>query len=362
MFSGIHNSLDTLHLLSNAKTRSICAENPTGEKGKGGMAIEGTGAHAAADLGQKWKISPSYYVQPGETITLADIEGPGAIQHIWMTVGRFKGRDYWRNMILRIYWDDQDYPSVEVPVGDFFANGWNEYAHVNSLAVCTNPARGFNCYWTMPFRKRARVTIENRFPEVLTVYYQIDYALTEIEEDSAYFCASFRRENPVTYMQDYTIIDGIKGKGQYVGTYFAWQVNNCGWWGEGEIKFFMDGDSEFPTICGTGTEDYICGAYNFDVPGQGYTEFSTPYSGMPQVIRPDGLYRSQTRFGMYRWHITDPIRFDSDLRVTIQDLGWRFGKKYLPQQSDISSVAYWYQTLPTSPLKPLGSSNDLEII
>ena len=362
MFSGIHNSLSSLHLLSNAKTRSICAENPTGEKGKGGMATDGTGAHASEGLGQKWKVSPSYHVQPGETLTLADIEGPGAIQHIWMTIGRFKGRDFWRNMILRFYWDDQEYPSVEVPVGDFFANGWNEYAHVNSLAVCTNPARGFNCYWTMPFRKRARITIENRFFEPLTVYYQIDYVEAEVEEDSAYFCASFRRENPVTYMQDYTIIDGIKGKGQYVGTYLAWQVNNCGWWGEGEIKFFMDGDTEFPTICGTGTEDYICGAYNFDVPGQGYTAFPTPYSGLPQVIRPDGLYRSQTRFGMYRWHITDPIRFETDLRVTIQDLGWRADKRYLPQQSDIASVAYWYQTLPTSPLKPLGSVDELEII
>ena len=362
MFSGLHNSMESLYRLSDAKTRSICAENPTGEKGKGGMATEGTGAKCAEGLGQKWKVSPSYLVAPGETLMLADIEGSGAIQHIWMTLGRYKGKDFWRNMILRIYWDDQDYPSVEVPVGDFFANGWNEYAHVNSLAVCANPARGFNCYWTMPFRKRARVTIENRFFEPLTVYYQIDYALAEVGEDAAYFCASFRRENPVAFMQDYTIIDGIKGKGQYVGTYLAWQVNNCGWWGEGEIKFFMDGDTEFPTICGTGTEDYICGAYNFDVPGQGYTAFSTPYSGLPQVIRPDGLYRSQMRFGMYRWHITDPIRFESDLRVTIQDLGWRADHRYLPQQSDIASVAYWYQTLPTSPLKPLGSVDALEII
>ena len=362
MISGIHNSMETLHLLSNAKSRSICAENPTGEKGKGGMATEGTGARPARDLGQTWKISPSYFVQPGETITLADIEGPGAIQHIWMTIGRFKGKDYWRSMILRIYWDDQDYPSVEVPVGDFFANGWNEYAHVNSLAVCTNPARGFNCYWTMPFRKRARVTIENRFHETLTVYYQIDYVEAEVEEDSAYFCASFRRSNP-TKDSIHTIIDGIKGKGQYVGTYLAWQVNNCGWWGEGEIKFFMDGDPEFPTICGTGTEDYICGAYNFDVPGEGYTTFSTAYSGMPQVIKPDGLYRSQMRFGMYRWHIIDPIRFETDLRVTIQDLGgWRTDKRYILQQSDIASVAYWYQILPTSPLKPLGSPDELEVI
>ncbi|MBQ9117434.1 MAG: DUF2961 domain-containing protein [Clostridia bacterium] len=362
MISGIHNSIEALHLLSNAKSRSICAENFTGEKGKGGMATEGTGKNCARDLGQKWKVSPSVPIPANGTLVLADIKGPGAINHIWMTFGLVGNRNLWRDLIIRMYWDDMESPCVEVPAGDFFANGWNEYAHVNSLAVCANPARGFNCYWTMPFKKRAYITIENRTPQPIIVYYQIDYVEAEVEEDSAYFCASFRRENPTSFMQDYTIIDGIKGKGQYVGTYMTWQVNNTGWWGEGEIKFFMDGDEEFPTICGTGTEDYFCGAYNFDVPGKGYTEFSTPYSGMPQVIRPDGLYRSQTRFGLYRWHITDPIRFESDLRVTIQDLGWRSEGRYLPQQSSISSVAFWYQTLPVAPFKPLGSRDELEII
>lgn len=362
MFSGLFNSLGTLHLLSDAKTRSICAENPTGEKGKGGTATEGYASAAARDLGETWKISPAVRIEGTSVITLADLCGPGAIQHIWMTAGRFKGKDIWRDLILRIYWDGMEYPSVEVPLGDFFANGWNEYAHVNSLAVCTNPARGFNCYWVMPFRERAKVTVENRNPEPVTLFYQIDYALAPVPEESAYFCASFRRECPTTRMKDYTIVDGIVGKGQYVGTYLAWQVNNCGWWGEGEIKFFMDGDQDYPTICGTGTEDYFCGAYNFDVPGEGYTAFSTPYSGLPQIIRPDGLYRSQMRFGMYRWHITDPIRFEHDLKVTIQDLGWRSEKRYLPQQSDIASVAYWYQTLPNAPFPVLGSRDDLEII
>lgn len=362
MISGIYNSLGTLHLLSDARSRSICAENPTGGKGQGGRAREGTGADCARDLGIGWKISPSLHIPGNSTVLLADIEGPGAIQHIWMTVGRLNGREPWRDMILRIYWDGMEYPAVEVPVGDFFANGWSRYAHVNSLAVCTNPARGFNCYWTMPFARRARVTMENRNPEQITLYYQIDYVEAPIDPDSAYFCASFRRENPVTYGKDFTIVDGIRGRGQYVGTYLAWQVNNNGWWGEGEIKFFMDGDTDYPTICGTGTEDYFCGAYNFDVPGEGYTTFSTPYSGLPQVIRPDGLYQSQMRFGMYRWHITDPIRFERELRVTIQDLGWRSERRYLPQQSDIAAVAFWYQTMPHAPFKPLGSRDELEII
>ena len=204
--------------------------------------------------------------------------------------------------------------------------------------------------------------MENRSDQEMILFYQIDYVETEVDADSAYFCASFRREAPTEYMKDYTIIDGIKGKGQFVGTYMTWQVNNCGWWGEGEIKFFMDGDTEFPTICGTGTEDYFGGAFNFDVPGKGYTEFCTPYSGMPQVIRPDGLYRSQTRFGLYRWHITDPIRFETDLRVTIQDLGWMSGKRFMPQRSNISSVAFWYQTLPVAPFKPLGSKTEIETV
>lgn len=361
MFTGLTNSMNTLYLLSDAKTRSVCAENITGGKGEGGRCTTGTGESCARELGAPWKISPSLHLEPGSVTTIAEIEGPGAVQHIWMTFGRLRGRDVWRDLILRIYWDGQEHPSVEVPAGDFFANGWNEYAPVSSLAVCVNPARGFNCYWTMPFAESARFTVENRNPEPITLYYQIDYALAPVTADCAYFCASFRRSNP-TEGGIHTILDGVRGKGQYVGTYLAWQVNNCGWWGEGEIKFFLDGDGEYPTICGTGTEDYFCGAYNFDVPGEGYTAFSTPYSGLPQIIRPDGLYRSQTRFGMYRWHVTDPIRFDSDLRVTIQDLGWRVEHRYLVQQSDISSVAFWYQTLPTAPLRPLGSRNELEII
>jgi hypothetical protein len=202
--------------------------------------------------------------------------------------------------------------------GDFFACGWERYAQVTSLAVCVNPGRAFNCYWEMPFRKRARMTMENLSEETISVYYQVDYTLTEVPDDVAYFHAQFRRVNPLPYKDVYTILDGVQGRGQYVGTYMAWGVNNAGWWGGGEIKFFLDGDGEFPTICGTGTEDYFCGAYNFD-PGSmergtgdrqpEYVEFNSPYAGLPQVLRPDGLYRSQQRFGMYRWHIADPIRF-----------------------------------------------------
>jgi len=356
-FNGLGMSLGTLWRLSNAQTRSISPENFTGEKGRGGMATEGTGAKAAQDLGQGWKVSPSIHIEPQKTTVLADITGPGAIQQIWMTP-----TGDWRKSILRFYWDDQQQPSVECPVGDFFCSGWGKYAQLSSLAVCVNPGSAFNCYWEMPFRKRCRITMTNIAPQRMTLYYQINYTLTEVPADAAYFHAQFRRANPLPAKQVYTILDGVKGRGQFVGTYLAWGVHNNGWWGEGEIKFFLDGDREFPTICGTGTEDYFCGSYNFENKElKQYQPFSTPYSGLHQVIKPDGLYQSQQRFGMYRWHIPDPVRFQQDLRVTIQALGWRPGRQYLPLQDDIASVAFWYQTLPTAPFPPLPDEAGLEV-
>ncbi len=358
MFNGLGMNLGNLSRLSDAKTRSISAENFKGEKGRGGMATEGTGAHCSRDLGQGWKVSPFIVVEPHSTATLAEIEGPGAIQHIWMTYG---GKDL-RWQILRFYWDGCENPSVECPLCDFFANPIEKpFAPINSLPVCVNPRSGMNCYWEMPFRKSARITIENIGDDPLTLFYQIDYTLTEVPEDAAYFHAQFRRVNPLPYKTPYTILDNVRGKGQYVGTHILWGVNNNGWWGEGEIKFYLDGDGDFPTICGTGTEDYFCGSYDFDVEGK-YVEYTTPYAGLSKVTRPDGLYFAQQRFSMYRWHIMDPIRFENDLKVTIQALGWRSGDKYLPLQDDISSVAYWYQTLPAEKFPALPDKDTLEII
>ncbi|MCZ2152642.1 MAG: DUF2961 domain-containing protein [Bryobacterales bacterium] len=355
--SGLENSLSNLYRLSKAETRSISPENFTGEKGRAGMATEGTGKHAARSLGQGWKVSPSVRIKAGETFTLGTIDGPGSIQHIWMTP-----TGNWRFSIFRIYWDDEPNPSVEVPVGDFFGMGWGKYAHLNSLAITVNPGSAFNSYWQMPFRKKARITMENIDSRDMLLYYQIDYALADVPADAAYFHAQFRRVNPLPDKSVYTLVDGIRGSGQYVGTYMAWGVNSTGWWGEGEIKFFMDGDTEFPTIAGTGTEDYFCGSYNFEnqVTHQ-YQEFSTAYSGLHQVIRPDGLYSSQQRFGLYRWHITDPIRFKRDLKVTIQALGWKKDNsgEYLPLRDDIASVVYWYQTEPHAKFPPLPSRDDL---
>jgi hypothetical protein len=362
-FNGLGTDIGNLFRLSDAKSRSISPENFTGEKGKGAMATtEGSAWRSARELGQGWKTSPFVRIPARETFTLADIEGPGCIQQIWLTPAPL---DRTRWMILRFYWDDETHPSVEVPLGDFFACGWARYAQINSLAVCVNPGSAFNSYWQMPFRKKARVTIENLDENQITIYYQINYTLTQVPEDAAYFHAQFRREDPLKQAGLYTILDGVEGRGHYVGTYMAWEVHSTGWWGEGEIKFYLDGDKEFPTICGTGTEDYFCGSYNFDTRDaqgkQRYTEFTGPYAGMPQVIRPDGLYDSQQRFGLYRWHITDPIRFEKDLKVTIQALGWKSGGRYLPLRDDIASVAFWYQSEPHKPFPPLPSKDELEL-
>lgn len=360
-FDGLGVGLHNIWRLSNAKTRSISAENFAGEKGKAGMAADGTGAQCARDLGQGWKVSPSIVLPANSVTTLAEIQGPGAIQHIWNTVHP----DWWRRLVLRIYWDGESDPSVETPLGDFFCNGWCKRCNVTSLPIAVNPAGGFNCYWEMPFRQSARITLENLWDEECRgYYYQITYALTEVPDDAAYFHAQWRRSNPLVSKQVHTLLGGVMGHGQYVGTYLAWQANNTGWWGEGEVKFYLDGDGEFPTICGTGTEDYFGGAWNFEHPPGQYGVFSTPFLGLPQVISAGeaGMYQTQQRFGMYRWHIKDPIRFEQDLRVTIQALGWRSGGRYLPLQDDIASTAFWYQTEPHAPFPVMPDRDFLEVV
>jgi hypothetical protein len=356
-FDGLNMGLGNLSRLSKAKTRSISAENFTGEKGKAGTATSGSHQKYGRELGQGWKISPSVEIAKKTVFTLAQIDGPGAIQHIWMTSSA-----NWRFLILRVFWDGEKEPSVEVPLGDFFANGWGSYAPISSSPVAVNPGKAFNCYWEMPFKKSCRITMENIGENDMTLYYQVDYTLTDVPANIGYFHAQFRRINPLPFKSVYTILDGVKGWGQYVGTYIAWGVNNGGWWGEGEIKFFLDGDDTYPTICGTGTEDYFCGSYGFENPVTHQTqEYNSMYAGLAQIIRPDGLYRSKQRFGLYRWHIMYPIRFEKECKVTIQALGWRSEGRYLPLQDDIASVAYWYQTEPHAPFPKLPDRDYLEI-
>ena len=349
--------ISSLPVLTDAQTRSISAENPTGEKGKGGMAIPNpselkpaASARAADDLGQGWKVRPFLRVNAGKTVTLMDVEGPGVIQHIWMV------ENLSRAHVLRFYWDDEDTPSIEVPAPDFFAVGHETFARVNSLAVIVNPRNAVNCYWPMPFRKHARVTFTNEADkDLILLAYQITYALTDVPENAAYFHAQWRRSN-TSEQNPYVILDGVRGKGRYAGTFLAWTQLKKGWFGEGEIKFYMDGDEEFPTICGTGTEDYFGGSYGFP------ESYTTAYLGT--TLASDAQDTLPNYWSLYRWHIEDPICYKSDLRITIQALGWGSDRKYQLLSDDIASVAYWYQTEPHAPfpsLPPLEKRGRLEL-
>lgn len=356
--------------LKNARTHLITAENVYGEKGKGGMAplsaeaqpeVLKIGQHwdgpnsCARDLGMKWKIRPCITLNANSETAIMDVDGPGRITHIWFTVDV----PFFRDLIMRIWWDNEDFPSVEAPVGDFFCCGWKTRINILALPINVNPSGGMNSYFPMPFRKHAKITIENRNPNAVGgFFYAISYESGEVAADEAYFHAAFNRSNPLAYLEDYVILDGVKGCGHYVGTQMCWQQNTEGWWGEGEIKAFIDGDDEFPTYCGTGTEDYFGGAWGFG------SNFSAPFLGFHDIKAVGGRPTNTVgnRYNLYRFHIMDPIRFESDLKVTMQAIGWRSEGRYLPLQDDISSVAYWYQTEPHNKFSPLGDRDTLEVI
>jgi hypothetical protein len=340
---GLSFGLGALPILTASETRSICPENPTGEKGKGGTAIPNPAdpdlpfSKTAADLGQGWKVRPFVKPKAHETVTIMDADGPGVIQHIWMaTEENWSGNG--RASVLRFYWDGERRPSIEVPLTDFFGVGHDVFARVNSLAVVVNPTSALNCYWPMPFRKHARITFSNDSEKDLTLMtYQVTYAKTEIPENAGYFHAQWRRAVTPRTAPIHTILEGVRGQGRYVGTFLAWAQLSDGWFGEGEVKFYIDGDTKFPTINGTGTEDYFGGSYGFP------EIYSTPYSGCTlKHAEHDG----PTKWSLYRWHLMDPISFRTDLRVTIQALGWWPTGKYQPLADDVSSVAYWYQAEP----------------
>jgi hypothetical protein len=332
-FKDMNMGLGSLPLLSGAVSRSISAENPHGEPGGGAKAVPDAG-NAGSRLGKGWKIRPCITLPKGSTTTLAEIEGPGAITHIWITADQKAYRD----CVLRFHWDNEVSPSVEVPVGDFFACGHGLRYKVNSLPVTVNPSGGFNSYWPMPFRVSCRITVENQSNEDIGgFFYQISYEKREVADQAAYFHAQWRRSLTSRENPEHVILDGVAGKGHYVGTFLAWTQFSNGWWGEGEVKFFLDGDGENPTICGTGTEDYFGGAWAFG------DTYSTAFLGYPLWRKEPG---EVPKHGLYRWHIMDPVRFDRNLKVTIQALGWWPGGKYEPLTDDIASVAYWYQREP----------------
>ncbi|GAB2539389.1 glycoside hydrolase family 172 protein [Gracilibacillus alcaliphilus] len=358
------NSLASLPLTNNGKTRAITAENPKGERGQGGK--------ASSNLGPSRKGSPCLRdVKPGETVTLCEIDGPGVIQHIWMTVTDRTEENYFvlRDLVLRMYWDDEDQPSVEAPLGDFFCNGFGRGCTINSVPIAVNPTRGFNSYFPMPFHKKAVITVENQHEAPIpALFYQIDYCLYDsLPDNTAYFHAKWNRQKITNLAEDYVIIDGIKGKGQYIGTYIGLATLERYWWGEGEVKFYMDGDKDYPTICGTGMEDYFGGAWSFATQENGKTvenTYCTPYMGYPYYSKADDTVHFPFHNddvppmrGFYRWHIPDPIRFEEELKVTIQQIGV-YKNGLFERQDDVCSVAYWYQTEPHQAFSPIASAKD----
>ena len=342
--------LDKLFEIKNVQSRSISAENPQGQPGAGGK--------GASNLGVGRKGRPQITLPHGEPTILADIEGPGIIRHFWFTVGlHTQHQDFvLRNLVLRMYWDDESSPSVEVPLGDFFCCGFGAASEVSSIPITVAPQGGYNSYWELPFKKHARITITNdHVDDVKGFYYTINYSLgDELPVDCGYFHAQWRRSNVVKPGQDHVILDGVKGRGLYVGTYLALAALGRYWWGEGEMKFFLDGDTTWPTICGTGIEDYFGGAWCYwkmddnDVTDFSIGTYSTPFLGYHYhsnvANRKIANYAQEgiPCHGLYRWHLKDPIRFNEALKVTVQDIG-HDDHELFERSDDISSVAYWYQ-------------------
>lgn len=349
----MNRDLFQLRAAHGVRSHAINQENPTG--------APGAAASAASALGPGRKGAPARILRAGETAVLADIEGPGVIRHIWMTVPdrTAAGPFVLRDLVLRIYWDGEQAPSVESPLGDFFCNGFAERAQVISEPIAVVPVGGMNCYIPMPFRSRARieVTSEHGGP-VDALFYQIDYTTgDEVAADSPYFHAQWRRSNATTALgEDHVILDGVCGAGRYLGTYVGLAALSRYWWGEGEVKFFIDSDEALPSLCSTGLEDYAGGAWAFQdsqqtAPAPKALPFSAPYCGYPLYQHTDTTKASTfttpmlPMHTMYRWHIPDPIFFEERIRVTVQQLGmWEHG--LYERSDDVFSVAYWYQTEP----------------
>ncbi|MBD3265514.1 DUF2961 domain-containing protein [bacterium] len=323
-------SVGAMPIITQAQSRAVTMENPLGLPGQGGQAKGGR------------KGSPCFRnLEPGKTHTLMDIQGCGVIRHIWITIR--PNQEHYRNAILRMYWDGADIPSVEVPILDFFAQAHGANQPLNSSLVCVTEGRGLNCYFPMPFASGAKITLENDSESPLShIFYQIDYdLLPALPKNTGRFHAQWRRQNPTTKLQDYVILDNIDSPGVYIGTMIGVRTLGPHWWGEGEFKFYINNDTAFPTICGTGTEDYFCSAW-------GLGTYQNYYHGctLLHTVDHDTKYVS-----LYRWHPTDPIHFHSLNKLTVQQIGWNNG--LFERSDDWCSTAYWYQLGINQNLPPL---------
>ncbi|MBQ7792180.1 MAG: DUF2961 domain-containing protein, partial [Clostridia bacterium] len=312
-----------------------------------------TGARNGGTKGKDCeKLHPCFDLPAGETFTLVDTDGPGMINHIW--IGGLLGHE----CIIRMYWDNREYPSVEVPASAFFGYPYDEaYVRVdrdhkiitlNSSKVMLAPTRSYNCYWEMPFWKHCKITIENRGEQKVNMFYEVAGYYGEIPEDSGYFHAVYRQEHPVQKGRAYTVLDNVEGKGYFAGLFFAVGVNGTSWcWCEGEPKMYIDGET-YPSINYTGTEDYFCGSYAFgnDSIPEWYQTYSGLYAGLYAILGDTReKYNVQQRFLLYRWHDKDPVYFDKSFRMTIDD-GIYAPPIHSPRYDDFTSVAFYYLTEP----------------
>lgn len=336
-----------LYRIKNRQSFGFSAENPTGQKNGG---TKGKDCE---------KLRPCIQIAPGETVTLCDTDGPGMITHIWFT--GYVGHSF----VMRIYWENEEFPSVEAPISAFFGCAYDEnfkdrdgnYIVLNSAKILTAPGRGFNSYWEMPFAKHCRITMENRGKKEETLFYMISGWYGEIPQDAGYFHAAYRQEHPVMKGRAYTIIDGIEGRGCFAGVTLATGMNgNNTCWVEGEAKMYID-DDQYPSMNYTGTEDYFCGSYGFgnDIILNRYQTFSGMYTGLFAIMGDNReFYNGQQRFLLYRFHEKDPVYFSKNFKMTIDNLGWTG-----PRYDDYTSVAYWYLEKPSKLAKELPSDEEM---
>ena len=285
--------------------RAVTFENPTGARGAGGSTHGGR------------KGAPSQGLLPGDCSVLADLDGPGTIRHLWCTVPPAPP-EAMRALVLEVFYDGRAEPSVSVPLLDFFGATLGRPAAYASLLTVVAEGRGFNAYFPMPFRDHVRVELHNHSSRYVECYSQIDYTLQPaLADDAALLHVAFRRENPTTMRRDFVIAEGLRGPGRFLGCAVGIRPIDAGmWYGEGEVKVFRDGDTDLPTICGTGLEDYVGSAW-------GMGPHFGPYAGAPLEVRAPGTVPDSIPdfVGFYRWHLPDPIGFADDLRVTIQQIG-----------------------------------------
>lgn len=310
-------------------SRSISFENPTGAPGQGGK--------AASKLGVGRKGAPCRTIKPGETVGLCDIEGPGMIRHFWMTTSNV--HNSLRSIVIRAYWEGQAHPSIECPLGDFMGFAHGKVTPYQSAVHSISVSRGVNLWLPMPFTKRARITFSNEGAEPVILFYQIDYTLGDRHShDVGRLHCLFRRENPTTPMQDFELLPQRQGSGRFIGSVVGVRPSAAGWWGEGEVKMYFDGDKDFPSYCGTGTEDYA---------GQGWGFSPSPYLYNGCSLTDNNF------FSFYRWYLPDPIYWRKEARIVFQQIGYQKGHGLVNRTDDWSCATFWYESSPSAPLPPM---------